>query len=233
VADPWPAITPPPRLAVSEQAPAPSAPRIASTAPPVREPVVPGPATSDAAGETFVPWTPRRLGTVDVLDALPDYRASSQVAAALVEIVGAEGPIHTDRLAFLVARGFGLNRVAETRKAAILRHLPRRLRNDPSESVVWPLERDPQEWTGFRRTFEGVDRPVEHVPLREVLNAMVASTRAAAGMPVEELHREVLAVFGGRRLTKRIAARLDAALALGVRSDRLAVEQGDRAGAVG
>ena len=108
--------------------------------------------------------------------ALPAYQASTRVAEALTEIVVAEGPIHTDRLAFLVARGFGLSRVAETRKAAILRHLPRRLRKDLSEPVVWPPERDPEAWTGFRRTPVGVDRPVEHVPLREVVNAMVALT---------------------------------------------------------
>ena len=91
---------------------------------------------------------------------------------------------------------------------------------------MWPVERDPQEWTGFRRTPEGVDRPVEHVPLREIVNAMVASARAAAWMPVTELYREVLGVFGGRRLTKGIAERLDAALALGVRSERLVVADG-------
>ena len=76
-------------------------------------------------GEIFGPWTPRRLGTVEVLDRLPDYRAASLVSAALTEIITAEGPIHTDRLASLVARGFGLNRVAEARKSAILRHLSR------------------------------------------------------------------------------------------------------------
>ena len=173
-----------------------------------------------------MPWTPRHLGTVDVLDALPDYRASSQVAEALAEIVTAEGPIHTDRLAFLVARGFGLGRVAETRKTAILRHLPRRLRKDAHEPVVWPAERDPQEWTGFRRTPDGVDRPVEHVPLVEIVNAMVESARASAGISREELHREVLAVFGGRRLTKGIASRLETALVLGVKVGRLAIEQG-------
>ena len=45
-------------------------------------------------------------------------------------------------------------------------------------------------------------------------------------MPVEELHREVLGVFGGRRLTKGIASRLDAAFSLGMQAGRLTVEQG-------
>lgn len=269
-------VGPPPSGGPAEQAPVPVPPPIASVVSPV---LVAPPPDRAKADEFFVPWTARSLGSVDVLDALPDYRASSQVAQALTEIVVAEGPIHTDRLAYLVARGFGLSRVAETRKATILRHLPStatartgccrsigcrrrcmrrvlerrqpaeqrdrlpglhevdhgsircrcstsRLRKDPSEPVVWPPERDPQKWTGYRRTPDGVDRPVEHVPLREVVNAMVASTQASAGMSVEELHREVLAVFGGRRLTKGIASRLDTALSLGMQAGRLTMEQG-------
>jgi hypothetical protein len=135
--------------------------------------------------------------------------------------VDAEGPIHTDRLAQLVANAFGLRRVAETRRTAILRHLPRALRRDDVESVVWPDARVPEEWEGFRSTPEGVDRPLEHVPLREIVNAMVPATRAAAGMSREELHREVLAVFGWRRRTRGATERMDAALELGVRSGRL------------
>ncbi|GAA1298257.1 DUF3320 domain-containing protein [Pseudonocardia xinjiangensis] len=173
------------------------------------------------APEVFVPWPVRHLGSVDVLDALPERAAALAVSAALTAVVDAEGPIHTDRLAQLVANAFGLRRVAETRRTAILRHLPRALRRDDVESVIWPDARAPEEWEGFRSTPEGVDRPLEHVPLREIVNAMVAATRAAAGMSREELHREVLAVFGWRRRTRGATERMDAALELGVRSGRL------------
>lgn len=184
------------------------------------------PTRSSSTAEVFVPWTVRYLGPRDVLDRLPDYHAASQVASAIMEIVDAEGPVHVDRLATLVARGFGMDRVREARKDAILRHLPRRLRKDRAEPVVWPPERDPDEWTGFRRTPDGADRPIDHVPLREIINAMAASARASAGIPVVELQREVLGVFGGRRLTQGIAKRLDDALALGARTGRLEVENG-------
>jgi hypothetical protein len=59
------------------------------------------------------------------------------------------------------------------------------------------------------------------VALREIVNAMVAACRAAAGMSALELQREALALFGGRRLTTGIAARLDAALQLGLKLGRL------------
>ncbi|MGQ0572778.1 MAG: DUF3320 domain-containing protein [Pseudonocardia sp.] len=174
--------------------------------------------------EVFVPWTVRYLGSKDVLDDLPARHAGAQVVSALEEVVAAEGPIHTDRLARLVANGFGLGRVAESRKAAILRHRPRRLVLDTTEPVVWPVGRVPEEWSGFRCTDDGVDRPFEHVPLREITNAMVASVRASAGMARDELHREVLAVFGWRRRTSGFVERLDTALDLGVRTGRLRID---------
>ncbi|HVQ96388.1 MAG TPA: DUF3320 domain-containing protein, partial [Mycobacteriales bacterium] len=181
----------------------------------------PSEADDPSGAGVFEPWVVGRLGPVEVLDALPRPDAAAQVAAALRAAVTAEGPIHTDRLARLVANAYGLNRVVETRKTAILRHLPPDLRRDDLEPVVWPPGRDPDSWPGYRRTPADADRPLEHVPLREIVNAMVTCTRASAGMPPDELHRVVLAIFGGRRLTTGIADRLDTALRTGRHLNRL------------
>jgi len=56
------------------------------------------------------------------------------------------------------------------------------------------------------------------------VNAMVSVARGAAGMAVSELRREVLGVFGGRRVTANAAERLAAAVELGVRAGRLRVD---------
>jgi hypothetical protein len=194
--------------------------------PPAAAPDPPVAALPPPDEETFVPWPVRALGSVEVLDALPAPAAARRVAAALAEVVEAEGPVPVDRLGRLVATGFGLTRVTEARKAAILRHLPGSVVRDEAEPVVWPSGRTPAGWIGFRRTPEGTDRPLEHVPLREIVNAMASITRASAGADRDELRRLVLAVFGGRRLTASIADRLDAALDLGIRSGRLTVEAG-------
>jgi hypothetical protein len=146
--------------------------------------------------------------------------------AVVDEIVAAEGPVHLDRLARLVAAAFGLGRVVESRRAAILRHVPAELAVDPLEPVVWPKGVDPDTWEGYRRTPPGVERPLDHVPLREIANAVVAKVRGAAGMGLGELRREVLAVFGGRRVTAGLAGRLDAAVELAVGSGRV-VREGD------
>ena len=170
-----------------------------------------------------MPWAATGSGTVAVLDALPARAAATRVTRALAAAVDAEGPVHTDRLARLVARSFGLDRVTDARRAAILRHLPPDLRRDDAEPVVWPADPDPDTWTGFRRTPPDVERPLAHVPLREIANAMVALCGAAAGMSRDELRRSALAVFGGRRLTIGLTERLDAALDLGLATGRLTI----------
>lgn len=182
---------------------------------------------TDAAGSTssdvrdYVPWSPRPLGDVSTLDALPRREAVRAVRIALEEVVEAEGPVHADRLARLIAAGFGLGRVSESRKAAVLGCLPKALVVDDLEPVIWPASLDPSTWRGYRPSPTGVDRYVEHLPLREVVNAMVDVCRSAGGMDEDELLRETLAVFGGRRLTAGIRERLAQALSLAIGDERL------------
>jgi Protein of unknown function (DUF4011)/AAA domain/REase_MTES_1575/Protein of unknown function (DUF3320) len=171
-------------------------------------------------GDEFVPWAVRQSGTVEVLDALPGRAAGARVGRVLAAIVAVEGPVHVDRLARLAANAFGLERVAESRRAAILRQLPPTLRVD-DERVVWPEGVEPRTWTRFRRTPSSVDRPLAHVPLREIVNAMVVLAGDSAGMSRAELRRAALGVFGGRRLTTGLSERLDLAVDLGVRTGRL------------
>lgn len=177
--------------------------------------------TAEAA---FVPWAARPLGSVNVLTALPGRAAAATVAAALAQVVRAEGPIHADRLARLVAQSFGLTRLVDSRRTAILAQLPADLRRDDAEPVLWAPGQD--DWTGYRRTPDGVDRPLEHVALREIGNAMTALTAASAGMDPDELHRATLAVFGFRRRTAGLTERLDAALDLAVHTGRLRIAAG-------
>jgi uncharacterized protein DUF4011/restriction endonuclease-like protein/AAA domain-containing protein/uncharacterized protein DUF3320 len=196
--------------------------------PPVREPPVAQTGPVEVAGPVeapeFVPWRARVAGSVEVLDRLP--ASGPQVAAVVAEIVAAEGPVHVDRLVRLVAGAFGLSRVVEARRVAILAQVGGLLA--VRDDVVWPAG----EWSGYRRTPEGVERPFEHVPVEEVVNAMVAVARGAAGMEVGELRREVLAVFGGRRVTASAAERLGAALERGVAAGRLRVDVDGRVMAV-
>ncbi|HTK67703.1 MAG TPA: DUF4011 domain-containing protein [Pseudonocardia sp.] len=178
--------------------------------------------TADA--EVFVPWPGGHFGSVDTLDALPSPAAAHRVTAALAAVINAEGPIHTDRLARIVGNGFELGRVVGARRTAILRHGPDGAVRDRNEPVIWPKSINPDTWTGYRTTPDGVDRPLEHIALREIGNAMVATARASAGSDRDDLYREVLALFGFKRRTAGIVARLDSALHLAERTHRLTIQ---------
>jgi hypothetical protein len=173
--------------------------------------------------EPFTAWEPRQLGTIEDLDRLPARGPGERVAAALRDVVETEGPVHFDRLVKLVASSFGLGRVSEARGRAIMRLLDPDLRADGREPFAWPQRLDPEAWRGYRPTPDGLDRPIEQISQREVVNAMAAICSASAGISPEELKREALRVFGGRRMTTNIAAYLTSALELGCESGRLVV----------
>lgn len=179
------------------------------------------PAVAINGNEPFVPWTPRAIGTLEVLDALPSPRAAQLVRATLMEIIEAEGPVHVERLVRLTAASFGLGRVSEARNRSIVRFLDPDLRRDLGEPFAWPDRLEPATWTAYRPTPEGIDRPIEQISKREIVNAMAALCHASAGMSDEELRREALRVFGGRRMTANITAILDEAIVLGLESGRL------------
>ncbi|MCV2488187.1 DUF4011 domain-containing protein [Geodermatophilus sp. YIM 151500] len=178
----------------------------AKPSPRTRKAPTPAPALD---GETpFVPWTPRTAGEKAVLDALPEAKAARAVRRVLAAGIKAEGPVHVDRLAKLTAGAFGLSRVTDARRAVFLSLLPpSAVEND----VCWPeaLERP---WTGFRRQATSAERPLDHVPVEEVGNAMVALCRASTGMARDELLTAAAQVFGYKRRTPTLTPALERAL---------------------
>ncbi|MGY1823324.1 DUF4011 domain-containing protein [Geodermatophilus sp. SYSU D00079] len=166
----------------------------------------------------FVPWVPKTAGDRKVLDALSDARIARTVKRVLTAGLKAEGPVHRDRLTRLTASAFGLTRVSEARRDALLALLP------PATLVgefVWPETLDRDTWSSFRRQAASADRPLEHVAPEEVTNAMVALCRAAAGLTRDELFLRTAEVFGYRRRTPSLLPLLEAALVRGLDAGRL------------
>jgi hypothetical protein len=120
-----------------------------------------------------------------------------------------------------VAAAFQLSRVSAFRISDIVAQLPRDLMPDPRERFAWPRGTSPQDWKGFRRVPDEMSRQIEHVGLREISNTMVALCASCGGMEETELLKEALAVFGGRRMTTSIAARMGEALLLALDEARL------------
>lgn len=169
----------------------------------------------------FVAWQPSRSGTTDSLDRLPSPAAAEKVRVVIRNVVQAEGPIHKIRLVKLVAESFGLSRVAAARSQAILRCLPAEYSRGGDRSCAWPAEIDPNGWREVRRSQPGDGRNFDHVPLEEIANAMAIVAELGAGMSEDEVKREALALFGGKRMTDGIASRLDLALKTGISSGRI------------
>jgi hypothetical protein len=170
-----------------------------------------------------VVWTPKVAGERRVLDSLTDAKAARAVRRVLAAGVRTEGPVHRDRLVRVTAAAFGLSRVSEARREALLGLLPQ---GSVIGDFVWPADTDPATWTWFRRQSSSADRPLDQVAPQEVGNAMVALCRASGGMARSELYVRTLELFGHRRRTPALLPHLEAALAGAVAAGRLS-EQPD------
>jgi hypothetical protein len=197
--------------------------------PPAPAPVRPRPEPATPAGPavlegetTFVPWAPKAAGEKTVLDELPAAKSARVVRRLLTNGVKAEGPIHVDRLVRLTAAAFGLTRVTEARKSAILSVLPPSTLTD---EWMWPEDLERSAYDVFRRQASSTERSLEHVPPEEIANAMVALCRAAAGMEREELLTQAAAVFGYKRRTPTVTPVLEAALDTALTGGRLTEQE--------
>jgi hypothetical protein len=160
--------------------------------------------------EPFRPWAPRKAGPRSTLDALPGHQAAQKVAQVLRGIAELEGPVSSERAARLAAGAFDLTRLNAARIEAIVRCIPREMRDD--EGFAWPMGVDRASWTAFRTSTLDDPRPVADIHPTEIGNAIVALCRDAHGMTEDELLKETLAVFGWRRRTDALAGPVRAAL---------------------
>ncbi|WP_299957417.1 DUF4011 domain-containing protein [uncultured Modestobacter sp.] len=176
--------------------------------------------------QPFIAWTPRPAGDRKQLDQLADPAVAKVVRRVLTAGLKAEGPVHRDRLTRLAAAAFGLSRVTEARRDALLALLPATATVDGE--FVWPASIDPASWTWFRRQATSAERPLDQVAPAEVGNAMVALCRADGGLTRDELFQRTLDVFGHRRRTPALLPLLESALAQVARAGRLTEQPGGR-----
>lgn len=169
----------------------------------------------------YKPWAVRRFGSIDVLDSLPSRRAAASVREAIRVIVEAEGPVHQERLAKLACAAFSLNKVNAQRANSVLDVLDKSVHRGDEDGFIWDASVDREEWSEFRTNGQDVDRKPEHISVVELRNAMVEIVRLSGGISVSELHRETIRVFGGKRRTAGITARLNEGLQYGVDTERL------------
>ncbi|MGE2718464.1 DUF3320 domain-containing protein [Mycolicibacterium celeriflavum] len=171
--------------------------------------------------QVYREWKPQIEGDVSVLDQLSSAWARERVRFVIEAIIEAEAPVHKDKLARLVGRAFDLSRVSEERKLAIQRLVPQDYRRPGDDDFLWPRDVDPLTWRAVRTAGASVSRPLDEVSLVEIGNAMRIVAELAGGIGIDELKRETLNMFGGKRLTAAISARLEAALQRATSDNRL------------
>ena len=178
--------------------------------------------TSAAGTQSFRAWTPRHLGTVQVLDLLPSAESASRVRAAVLDVVAVEAPVHIDRLARLVGNAFGLEKVVSTRAKSLLAFLPPENRRADDKAFAWPTDVGPNDYRGLRVASDPDERPLlRHIALAEIANAMRFIAEQSFGATDDDVRRGALNLFGFRRMTTDSEARLDRALAFALQSGRL------------
>ncbi len=174
----------------------------------------------------LVPWVPGPKGGRIVLDKLDVATNRRQVNAALVEGINAEGPIHIERLARLIAASFEVRKLSPGRVVDIAAVIPRSTVRTEDGTVCWPARVDPATYESFRSSPEPEVRPTEHIPRHELANAMRDVVDLQGPTPVAELFGIIRRVFGGKRVTANVEARMTAALDEAVSEGRL-VRDGD------
>lgn len=160
----------------------------------------------------FTPWSTDEVHGIWVLDELPRSDAARRVQGMIQNIVATEGPIHRQRLGKLVGESHGLSRVAQSRVDRILACVPVSFPLTEEGLFVWPAEENPGGYRFARRPVMGERRDLEQIPLVEIANAMGIIAEISGGVSSDSLRRETLQLFGGKRLTTGISARLDEAI---------------------
>jgi len=165
-----------------------------------------------------VAWEPWRVTIVGDKDDLENFRrvgVKEKLHAVVAEIVDFEFPLSLERLIDLVRRSYGVGRLHKPRRAAVERQV--RSYDDvivDEHGFVWPEGVDREAWRDVRPNGESVGRRITDVSPHEVANAIRSIRAEHPDFGDDELDREVVRCFGGRRLTAAFAEHLSLARSL-------------------
>lgn len=182
------------------------------------QPVVSGEdsAPSETMGQLvyFSPASEDAVADVSVLSELNRRANRDRVAEQIRDVVRHEGPVEAGRLAHVVGARFGLSRVRESRRLAILGCAPADVtkQTGPLGTFYWPQDVDPAQYGRFRRTPADVSRGVSEIAPEEIGNAMLFVLSRDARMTKEDLIYETKELFGFSRAGRHIRERFEAVI---------------------
>jgi len=168
------------------------------------------------------------LGDRSLFDRLDESDARLLVERAINETIATEAPILASRLVKVVTLRFGIDRVSRARADAILAIAADMVLTSGVEPdrFLWNPDEPPDRWSSYRRTPQGADRKLDHIPAVEIANAMLDITAMGLAIEAEQLHRELVALFDLGKLTAAIRERFDASTAALLADGRLVARDG-------
>ncbi|HXH35225.1 MAG TPA: hypothetical protein VNJ54_12580 [Plantibacter sp.] len=165
------------------------------------------------------------IGPASVLDNLELTKAAvTRVAAAILDT---EGPIAVPRLVTIVARRFGVDRLAEGSRTELSALVTEAF--VVQNGFAWPVDLDIVTWRGVRRVVHRDHRAITDISPAEICNAMelVLAANPEHEVDREQLPMQAASVLGYGRLGETARRWLDLTLAQAINHGRL-VEDGDR-----
>ncbi|RYI24564.1 DUF4011 domain-containing protein [Dermacoccus sp. 147Ba] len=167
--------------------------------------------------EEFIPWETETLEE-GLLSDLTEPHAKARVRETVRRVVAAEGPIESWRLATIVGRSYGVQRVSSLRHGSVLNLVPRtQARAENGLTFVWPEDVTPDAYNLVRQS-SVPHRSVTEISRAELTNAMILALSEYPAMSVPALHRATMRTFGISRLGSNVQSRLEAVLAWAVRN---------------
>lgn len=159
-------------------------------------------------------------------DCDPAGFRSFRLDRALAEAIEWEAPVEAIRLARLVSRRLGVEKLHAKRAEHILHYLPQgaRIVRTPFGRFVWGANQDPSTYDAFRVDVGAPARKLEEVPPEEIGNLLHAIVRAGGHIDRDELFRTCLEALGIARLTTGFRKRLDGIADAAIEAERFAVD---------
>jgi very-short-patch-repair endonuclease len=136
------------------------------------------------------------------------------LADQIHRIVRHEGPITESLLIRRVQDEWDFGRAGSRIKSAISAAYPADIKvtHQNGDSVFWPTDLDPASYDQYRvpdPSDPDTKRSLDQIPIEELRNAMRHLIAEYMSLPMDDLFRETLKVFGGKQLSKTARARFE------------------------
>jgi hypothetical protein len=161
-----------------------------------------------------------------------DDEQDEHVLATISQVIDIEAPLTDEALVRRVASTWGFaavskkfrERVAALVAAANPTSTEHAAGDGATQRLLWRTADEPSTYRAYRSQATQDTRPFSEVPQPELVAAMLAKLAERPLWPLDDLQREVLAVFGGKRMTAAVRAPIGAAIDTLQSEDRIRME---------